>query len=182
MEMFVSAARSWFTPLIVVQLRCRKQRSGTAARRHPRRTRFSRSTTAPIPIALSGIGAAQCRGEALGGSNGVAVDRDGKTVGDRPMPWNGPRLPRTKANPVHHLMSQEAMRSFGGGIFVWPHGIHVDRDGNVWGPTHAAARTSSPSFRRRQQGKRGRQVQPRRKILMTLGETGREGKSSRGPD
>jgi hypothetical protein len=38
------------------------------------------------------------------------------------------------ANPVTCSMTQEETRSFGGG---WPHGIHVDRDGNVWIPTHA---------------------------------------------
>ena len=24
------------------------------------------------------------------------------------------------------------LKSFGAGVFVWPHGIHVDSDGNVW--------------------------------------------------
>jgi hypothetical protein len=35
----------------------------------------------------------------------------------------------TTANPVHHFdESGKEIRSFGGGMFVWPHGIHVDRD------------------------------------------------------
>ena len=24
------------------------------------------------------------------------------------------------------------VKSFGSGMFIWPHGLHVDRDGNVW--------------------------------------------------
>ena len=26
----------------------------------------------------------------------------------------------------------KAERSFGGGMFIWPHGMHVDREANVW--------------------------------------------------
>jgi sugar lactone lactonase YvrE len=70
-----------------------------------------------------------------GGSNGVAIDRDGKTVWavDRCSPGPTPGCVGTNANPVHHFdESGKEIRSFGGGMFVWPHGIHVDRDGNVW--------------------------------------------------
>src|SRR5207248_362948 len=39
----------------------------------------------------------------------------------------------TTANPVHKFdASGKEIRNFGGGMFVWPHGIHVDREGNVW--------------------------------------------------
>ena len=24
------------------------------------------------------------------------------------------------------------VKSFGAGMFIWPHGLHVDREGNVW--------------------------------------------------
>ena len=24
------------------------------------------------------------------------------------------------------------VKSFGAGMFIWPHGMHVDREGNVW--------------------------------------------------
>ena len=70
-----------------------------------------------------------------GGSNGVAVDRDGKTVWatDRCSAGTSPGCAGSMANPVHHFdESGREIRSFGGGMFVWPHGIHVDRDGNVW--------------------------------------------------
>src|SRR2546425_1105730 len=73
-------------------------------------------------------------GRAWGGSNGVAIDRDGKTVWatDRCSPGPIPGCLGTNANPVHHFdESGKEIRSFGGGMFVWPHGIHIDRDGNV---------------------------------------------------
>ena len=70
-----------------------------------------------------------------GGSNGVAIDRDGKTVWatDRCSPGTTPGCEGSMANPVHHFdESGKEILSFGGGLFAWPHGIHVDRDGNVW--------------------------------------------------
>jgi len=70
-----------------------------------------------------------------GGSNGVAIDRDGKTVWavDRCSAGTTPGCVGSTANPVHHFNeSGKEIKSFGGGLFVWPHGIHVDRDGNVW--------------------------------------------------
>jgi len=70
-----------------------------------------------------------------GGSNGVAVDHDGKTVWavDRCSAGTTPGCLGSQVNPVHHFdESGKEIRSFGAGLFVWPHGIHVDRDGNVW--------------------------------------------------
>src|SRR2546427_5762238 len=106
---------------------------------------------------------AQLEGRAWGGSNGVAIDRDGKSVWatDRCSPGATPGCLGTKANPVHKFdESGKEIRSFGGGMFVWPHGIHVDRDGNVW-VTDARA-----------PGGKGSTVvkfTPDGKVLMTLG-------------
>ena len=62
--------------------------------------------------------------------------------------------------------------SFGQGMFVFPHGIHVDRDGNIWvtdGQSNLPRRASRPAGRRAaaadaRQGRRppGREVQPAR--------------------
>src|SRR5262245_18013515 len=74
-------------------------------------------------------------GRPWGGSNGVAIDRDGKSVWATARCSAGiaPGCLGTKANPVHLFdETGKEIRSFGGGMFVWPHGIHVDRDGNVW--------------------------------------------------
>ncbi len=68
---------------------------------------------------------AHIEGRAWGGSNGVAIDRDGKTVWatDRCSPGTTPGCLGTNANPVHHFdESGKEIRSFGAGMFVWPHG------------------------------------------------------------
>src|SRR5262245_20636127 len=112
-----------------------------------------------------------------GGSNGVAVDKDGKTVWatDRCSPGTAPGCLGTKANPVHHFdASGKEIRSFGGGMFVWPHGIHVDREGNVW---VADARAPGPDDLKKFPGEDGKgsvvvKFSPEGKVLLTLGKPG----------
>ena len=115
-----------------------------------------------------------------GGSNGVAIDRDGRSVWavDRCSPGTAPGCLGSKANPVHLFdESGNEVRSFGSGMFVWPHGIHVDRDGNVWvadsGSVTAEALKKFPG-----EGNKGSAVikfGPEGKVLMTLGKPGVKG-------
>jgi sugar lactone lactonase YvrE len=68
--------------------------------------------------------------------------------------------------------SGKLLRSFGGGVFAFPHGLHVDRDGNVW----------VTDGQRSKDGTKGHQVfkfSPEGKVLLTLG---RAGVAGRGPD
>ena len=115
-----------------------------------------------------------------GGSNGVAIDRDGKSVWatDRCSPGIAPGCLGTKANPVHVFdEAGKEIRSFGGGIFVWPHGIHVDRDGNVW-VTDARLPTVEERTKYPGEEKKGSVVikfNPDGKVLMTLGTPGVKG-------
>src|SRR5207245_4823937 len=78
----------------------------------------------------------------------------------------------TKANPVHHFNdSGKEIRSFGAGMFVWPHGIHVDREGNVW-VTDARAPTTDDLKQFPGEDKKGSVVikfSPEGKVLITLG-------------
>ena len=119
-------------------------------------------------------------GRAWGGSNGVAIDRDGRTVWatDRCSPGTTPGCLGTKANPVHHFdASGKEIRSFGGGIFVWPHGIHVDRDNNVW---VTDARAPSADDLKAYPGEKDKgsvvvKFSPEGKVLMTLGKPGVRG-------
>src|SRR5215471_18387883 len=112
-----------------------------------------------------------------GGSNGVAVDRDGKSIWatDRCSPGTAPGCLGTKVNPVHHFdESGKEIRSFGGGMFVWPHGIHVDRDGNVW-VTDARAPSRDEIAKYPGEDKKGSVVvkfSPQGEVLMTLGKPG----------
>jgi DNA-binding beta-propeller fold protein YncE len=119
-------------------------------------------------------------GRQWGGSNGVAIDRDGKSVWatDRCSPGTAPGCLGTKANPVHHVdESGKEIRSFGGGMFVWPHGIHVDRDGNVW-VTDARAASPDELEKFPGEGNKGSVVvkfSPEGKVLLTLGKPGVRG-------
>lgn len=66
------------------------------------------------------------------------------------------------------------VKSFGGGMFIWPHGIDVDREGNVWVTDAVSAKKTPPG------GKRGQQVvkfSPEGKVLLTLGTPGVPGNS-----
>lgn len=123
---------------------------------------------------------AHIEGRAWGGSNGVAVDRDGKTVWatDRCSPGTAPGCLGTNANPVHHFdESGKEIRSFGSGMFVWPHGIHVDRDGNVW-VTDARAPSADDLKKFPGEQNKGSVVikfSPDGKVLMTLGKPGVRG-------
>jgi sugar lactone lactonase YvrE len=115
-----------------------------------------------------------------GGSNGVAIDRDGKSVWatDRCSPGTAPGCLGTKANPVHLFDENgKEVRSFGGGMFVWPHGIHVDRDGNVW-VTDARVPTADEIQKYPGEGNKGSVVvkfSPQGQVLMTLGKPGVKG-------
>ncbi len=115
-----------------------------------------------------------------GGSNGVAIDRDGKTVWatDRCSPGIAPGCLGNKANPVHHFdESGKEIRSFGSGLFVWPHGIHVDRDGNVW-VTDSRAPSADELAKVPGEANKGSvafKFSPEGKLLMTLGKPGVRG-------
>ena len=119
-------------------------------------------------------------GRPWGGSNGVAIDRDGKSVWatDRCSPGTVPGCLGTKANPIHHFdESGKEIRSFGGGMFVWPHGIHVDRDGNVW-VTDSRAASPDELAKFPGEAKKGSVVvkfSPEGRVLMTLGQPGVKG-------
>jgi sugar lactone lactonase YvrE len=119
-------------------------------------------------------------GRPWGGSNGVAIDRDGKTVWatDRCSPGVTPGCLGSKANPIHHFdETGKEIRSFGGGMFVWPHSIHIDRDGNVWVTDSG---TAGPEELKKFPGEvpKGSVVvkfSPDGKVLMTLGKLGVKG-------
>ena len=68
--------------------------------------------------------------------------------------------------------SGKLLASIGAGLFLFPHGLHVDKDGNVW----------VTDGQGNKEGTKGHQVlklSPEGKVLMTLGKAGVAG---RGPD
>lgn len=71
---------------------------------------------------------------------------------------------------VHQLdpATGKILRSIGAGLFAFPHGLHVDRDGNIWVTDPAVSKD----------GKKGQQVvklSPDGKVLMRLGMAGMSG-------
>src|SRR5688572_20946260 len=77
-------------------------------------------------------------GRTWGSTSAVDIDKDGKSIwvaercGDNSC-WIAATQTMSPLDVV--LKFNEAgtlVKSFGAGMFVFPHGIHVDRDGNVW--------------------------------------------------
>jgi sugar lactone lactonase YvrE len=65
------------------------------------------------------------------------------------------------------------VKSFGAGMFIWPHGLHVDREGNVWATD--AASEEAVNIAAKAGVKAGhfvRKFSPDGQVLMTLGEPG----------
>ena len=114
-----------------------------------------------------------------GGSNGVAIAPDGSAWAvDRCSAETTPGCLGSRANPVHHFdAAGKEIRSFGGGMFVWPHGIHVDLDGNVWvADARAAGSDDIKNFPgERSKGSVVVKFSPEGQVLMTLGKPGVQG-------
>ncbi len=68
---------------------------------------------------------------------------------------------------VHRLdlASGRPERSIGAGLFVFPHGLHVDRDGNVWVTDAAASKDGS-------KGQQVLKLAPDGRVLLRLGTAG----------
>ena len=83
-------------------------------------------------------------GRAWGSTSAVAIDIDGASVWvaercgesrppSRVDPTQSFGCDGSKLDPVLKFdPSGKLLRSFGAGLLLFPHGIHVDRDGNIW--------------------------------------------------
>lgn len=116
-------------------------------------------------------------GRTWGSTSAVHVDRDGRHI------WVAERCganscagsslpPILKLDP-----SGRVVTAFGAGMLIWPHGIHVDRDGNVW---VTDARSATPEEIQKFPDARGKGHQvikfsPDGKVLLTLGTAGQPG-------
>ena len=116
-------------------------------------------------------------GRKLGSTASIAIDRDGTSI------WAFERCggQYCAGSPVAPVLKFDAsgklVKSFGAGMFVRPHGIHVDREGNVW-----VTDGEGPDGKDPNKNGKGHQVfkfSPDGQVLMTLGKAGIAGD---GPD
>jgi sugar lactone lactonase YvrE len=116
-------------------------------------------------------------GRKIGSTAGITIDRDGSSV------WvfercGGQGCAGSHLAPVLKFdASGKLMKSFGAGMFVRPHGIHVDREGNVWVTDGEGPDGKDPN--RNGKGHQVFKFSPDGKVLMTLGKAGIAGD---GPD
>jgi streptogramin lyase len=131
-------------------------------------------------------------GRTWGSTSAVEVDKDGKSIWVAERCGQNSCLDRTtgQMSNLPSILKFDAsgklVKSFGQGMLIFPHGIFVDRDGNVWvtdGQDNAAlpARGAAPPPRGsgpigpRPGATKGNQVfkfSPDGKLLMTLGKPG----------
>lgn len=128
---------------------------------------------APNPYTTISGWAKMPEGRTWGSTSGVGIDRDGVSV------WVAERCGANSCvgSPLPPVLKFDAngnlVRAFGAGLIQVPHGLHVDRDGNIWvtdwsnpgRPQNGAVRDST----------KGHQVfkfSPEGRLLLTLGTPG----------
>ena len=124
-------------------------------------------------------------GRTWGATSAVGVDKDGTSI------WVGERCGANSCldSKLDSILKFDAsgtlVKSFGGGTMVFPHGMHVDKDGNIWvtdgqdnrprrargAPPDAPLPPAPPTIVGHQVFK----YSPEGKLLMTLGTPGRSG-------
>jgi len=106
-------------------------------------------------------------GRAWGSTSAVDIDRDGRSIWVAERCGGNSCATSTLPPILKFDASGRVVRSFGAGLFVTPHGIYVDRDGNVWITDASDGTNGTPG--------KGHQVfkfSPDGKILLTLGKAG----------
>jgi sugar lactone lactonase YvrE len=127
-------------------------------------------------------------GRTWGSTSAVDIDKDGKSVwvaercGANTC-WDRAKGEMSKDDVVLKFdASGTLVKSFGAGMIVFPHGIHVDRDGNIWvtdGNSNlpqrapgAAATDPLPAPPAKVIGNQVFKFSPDGKLLLTLGKPG----------
>jgi len=109
-------------------------------------------------------------GRSWGATSTVYYAGDGYLWAAERCGGNGNCLETPDMDPVFLIDPDgNVVRSFGAGLIVWPHGIHVDPEGNVW---IADARGDED----RGMGHQVHKFSPEGELLMSLGQPGLAGK------
>ncbi|MDH3205991.1 MAG: peptidyl-alpha-hydroxyglycine alpha-amidating lyase family protein [Gemmatimonadota bacterium] len=132
----------------------------------------------PSPYRLVDDWAQLPGGREMGAVGKVTVDPDGRHIWavircDAPGDQFGWECLDSDLDPIIKFAPDgRVVESFGSGLFIWPHGIDVDGNGNVW-VTDAVGTARIPAG-----DTRGHQVikfSPTGEVLLRLGTPGREG-------
>ncbi|HEY7302393.1 MAG TPA: peptidyl-alpha-hydroxyglycine alpha-amidating lyase family protein [Xanthobacteraceae bacterium] len=122
------------------------------------------------------------QGRIWGATSAIGIDPDGRSVwvadrcGEAALPGGmKPGIPfacdGSNLDPILKFDSTgKLLKSFGAGLFVFPHGLHVDRDGNVW---------VTDGMGRNGKGHQVIKFSPDGRVLLRLGKAGTAGD---GPD
>jgi sugar lactone lactonase YvrE len=146
------------------------------------------TNSAPNPYTTVEGWAKMPPGRAWGSVSAVEIDKDGKSI------WTAERCganrcidPATSQPlPLDIVMKFDEtgtlVRSFGGGLLASPHGMHVDRDGNIWvtdwqdnftqRARNAPPDTPAPPPPAKPVGHQIFKFSPDGKLLMTMGKPG----------
>jgi sugar lactone lactonase YvrE len=116
-------------------------------------------------------------GRTIGSTVGITIDRDGSSVWVFERCGGNNCVGSTVAPILKFDASGKAVKTFGAGMFIRPHGIHIDRDGNLWVTDGEGPDGKDP--RRNGKGHQVFKLNQDGKVLMTLGKAGVAGD---GPD
>lgn len=106
-------------------------------------------------------------GRTWGSTSAVDIDIDGTSI------WVGERCGANSCagSDLDSVLKFDAdgnvVTSFGGGLLIFPHGIHVDSDGNVWITDGQGPNDDAPGL-----GHRVIKFSPTGEVLLVLGEAG----------
>ncbi len=124
----------------------------------------------PNPTVITNFGPIP-EGRVWGATAGADIGPDGHVwVYDRCGASFGPECDTNLVDPIlkYDRNTGELLASIGAGVFVTPHGLHIDDDGNVWVTDNAANADST-------KGHQVTKLSPEGEILLQLGEAGMAG-------
>jgi sugar lactone lactonase YvrE len=128
----------------------------------------------PYRVASSAFGELP-DGRKYGATSAVYPSPDGRTIWVAERCGANACADQPQVNTIFQFdLDGKLLRQFGAGLFAWPHGIHVDRQGNVW-VTDATGIGDQPAGL----GHVVYKFSPEGRLLMTLGKKGVAGD---GPD
>ncbi len=96
---------------------------------------YGQSGPALLPYEAADDWARLPGGRSWGAPTGVEMDPDQESlwVLERCGDFNGPGCAESDVAPILKFDSSgKLVQSFGAGMFLYPHGLHVDHEGNVW--------------------------------------------------